>query len=94
VGLPLDSPRFARFARGRCADNSLYVGSCTDLSAREVRHNEGKGAKYTKDRRPIKKISMFVMAVRSSLAPLSSSSMNSLSTVQSSFLAASRHSLN
>ena len=38
----------------RCSDESLYVGSCKDIKYREIKHNEGGGAKYTKDRRPIK----------------------------------------
>ncbi|OGJ60554.1 hypothetical protein A3A67_05285 [Candidatus Peribacteria bacterium RIFCSPLOWO2_01_FULL_51_18] len=42
------------FYIARCSDGSLYVGSCNNLQEREDRHNEGKGAKYTKDRRPIK----------------------------------------
>jgi putative endonuclease len=42
------------FYLARCADGTLYVGSCNDLQEREERHNEGKGAKYTRDRRPIK----------------------------------------
>lgn len=41
------------FYLARCADGSLYSGSCVDLSAREGRHNEGKGAKYTRSRRPV-----------------------------------------
>ncbi len=42
------------FYLARCSDGSLYVGSCNNVEKREVRHNDGKGAKYTKDRRPIK----------------------------------------
>ena len=42
------------FYLARCADDSLYSGSCIDLSMREAKHNEGKGAKYTRSRRPIK----------------------------------------
>ena len=38
----------------KCADNSLYTGYCKDLSSREKKHNLGKGARYTKQRRPIK----------------------------------------
>lgn len=38
----------------RCNDNSLYSGYTTDLDEREVKHNEGKGARYTRMRRPIK----------------------------------------
>jgi putative endonuclease len=38
----------------RCNDNSLYTGYCKDINSREKKHNLGKGAKYTKQRRPIK----------------------------------------
>jgi len=38
----------------RCNDNSLYTGYCKNLVYREKKHNLGKGAKYTKQRRPIK----------------------------------------
>jgi putative endonuclease len=41
------------FYVARCNDGSLYVGSCHSLKEREGRHNDGKGAKYTRDRRPI-----------------------------------------
>ena len=42
------------FYLARCADGSLYAGSCIDIKAREATHNEGKGAKYTRSRRPVK----------------------------------------
>ena len=42
------------FYLARCSDGSLYSGSCIDLSAREATHNDGKGAKYTRSRRPVK----------------------------------------
>lgn len=38
----------------RCKDGSLYTGWTTDLKRRIAAHNEGKGAKYTKSRRPVK----------------------------------------
>jgi predicted GIY-YIG superfamily endonuclease len=38
----------------RCADGSLYTGITTDLAARIKIHNSGKGAKYTRSRRPVK----------------------------------------
>jgi len=38
----------------KCSDNSFYTGYCRDLNSREKKHNLGKGAKYTKQRRPIK----------------------------------------
>lgn len=37
----------------RCADDSLYTGVATDLAARVSTHNAGKGAKYTRGRRPV-----------------------------------------
>lgn len=38
----------------RCSDESLYTGWTTDLDKRLRDHNSGKGAKYTKNRRPVK----------------------------------------
>ena len=38
----------------RCKDNSLYTGSCKNVIAREAKHNEGEGAQFTAQRRPIK----------------------------------------
>lgn len=37
----------------RCADGSLYTGWTNDLQRRIQAHNAGKGAKYTKSRRPV-----------------------------------------
>jgi len=37
----------------RCADNSLYTGVATDIEARVSKHNTGKGAKYTRAKRPV-----------------------------------------
>ncbi len=41
-----------------CQDGSLYGGYTTDLERRELEHNQGIGAKYTKPqtRRPVKMI--------------------------------------
>ena len=36
-----------------CRDGSLYTGWTTDLEKRLKRHNEGKGAKYTRGRIPV-----------------------------------------
>ena len=36
----------------RCSDNSLYTGYTNNIEARINKHNAGKGAKYTKIRRP------------------------------------------
>ncbi len=37
----------------RCADHTLYTGIATDVDARVVKHNTGKGAKYTRGRLPV-----------------------------------------
>ena len=37
----------------RCGDGSLYVGVTTDLQRRIAEHNAGRGAKYTRSRRPV-----------------------------------------
>ena len=37
----------------RCADGSLYCGWTNHLDKRIEAHNSGKGAKYTKRRRPV-----------------------------------------
>ena len=37
----------------RCSDNSLYCGISNDVARRVGTHNAGKGAKYTKARRPV-----------------------------------------
>lgn len=39
-----------------CQDNSFYGGFTTDLKKRLATHNAGKGAKYTKTRRPVQLI--------------------------------------
>lgn len=36
-----------------CADNSLYTGITNDLERRLEEHRTGRGAKYTKHRRPL-----------------------------------------
>jgi putative endonuclease len=38
----------------RCADRTLYTGVAKDLPARIAAHNEGRGAKYTRQRLPVK----------------------------------------
>ena len=37
----------------RCADDSLYTGCTNDLGRRVDAHNSGKGARYTRSRRPV-----------------------------------------
>lgn len=40
----------------RCADDTLYCGWTTELQARLTAHNSGRGAKYTRSRRPVELI--------------------------------------
>lgn len=37
-----------------CKDKTLYCGYTTDIEVRLRTHNEGKGAKYTKSRLPVR----------------------------------------
>ena len=37
----------------RCADGTYYCGWTNNLDRRLKAHNEGKGAKYTRPRRPV-----------------------------------------
>ena len=37
----------------RCRDGSLYTGITTDVDKRFAAHNAGKGAKYTRSRKPV-----------------------------------------
>lgn len=36
-----------------CADGTLYTGYTTDVGRRLATHNAGRGAKYTRSRRPV-----------------------------------------
>ncbi|MEW6435306.1 MAG: GIY-YIG nuclease family protein [Myxococcota bacterium] len=37
----------------RCADGSLYTGCTNDLGKRLAAHDAGRGARYTRSRRPV-----------------------------------------
>jgi putative endonuclease len=37
----------------RCADRTLYTGVTTDTDKRLADHNAGRGARYTRVRRPV-----------------------------------------
>ncbi len=37
-----------------CADGTFYTGWTTDLARRVKAHNEGRGAKYTRGRGPVR----------------------------------------
>jgi putative endonuclease len=49
-----DEPVPYVFYLARCADGSLYAGICRDAAERERAHNEGRGAKYTRSRGPVR----------------------------------------
>lgn len=49
----------------RCSDNSLYTGISTDVEQRIKVHNSGKGARYTKSRRPVVLIKFFECLTKS-----------------------------
>ena len=38
----------------QCADRTYYAGVAPDLEARLQKHNSGRGAKYTRGRRPVR----------------------------------------
>jgi putative endonuclease len=38
----------------QCGDGSLYTGVTTDPAARELAHNAGLGAAYTRSRLPVR----------------------------------------
>ena len=42
-----------------CSDGTYYTGATNDLDKRIKKHNDGKGAKYTKTRRPVKLMKSF-----------------------------------
>ncbi|HEX2022088.1 MAG TPA: GIY-YIG nuclease family protein [Candidatus Thermoplasmatota archaeon] len=37
-----------------CADGTLYCGATNDLARRIAAHNAGRGARYTRGRRPVR----------------------------------------
>jgi len=37
----------------RCRDGSLYTGIARDVNARVAKHNQGRGARYTRGRRQV-----------------------------------------
>ncbi|AOK47758.1 excinuclease [Burkholderia sp. MSMB617WGS] len=49
-----------------CADGSVYTGITTDVAARFSQHAQGKGARYTRARKPRAVLASFELADRSS----------------------------
>lgn len=50
--IELEMPRWFVYVL-RCRDGSLYTGISTDVDKRVAAHNAGKGARYTRPRRPV-----------------------------------------
>ena len=49
-----------------CEDGSVYTGIATDVQARYAKHATGKGARYTRARKPVALLASFELADRSS----------------------------
>lgn len=49
-----------------CADGTFYTGWTTDPARREHQHNAGRGARYTRTRRPVKMVYVEQVADRTS----------------------------
>jgi putative endonuclease len=50
----------------KCADQTLYTGTSNDVAKRIATHNAGKGAKYTRTRRPVRLLYVEAFADKSS----------------------------
>ena len=50
----------------RCVDNSLYCGISNEVKNRLIEHNSGKGAKYTRSRRPVELVGISPEMTKSS----------------------------
>lgn len=48
-----------------CADGTLYVGWTTDVGRRVREHNAGRGARYTRSRRPVELVYVEWLETRS-----------------------------
>ena len=48
-----------------CSDGSLYTGITTNVDRRVSQHSAGKGAKYTRSRKPVKLITSWEIGNRS-----------------------------
>jgi predicted GIY-YIG superfamily endonuclease len=52
----------------RCRDGSLYCGWTTDPDERVAKHNSGRGAAYTRSRRPVRLV--YVEKLRDRIAAM------------------------
>ncbi|SAL72141.1 excinuclease ABC subunit C [Caballeronia choica] len=48
-----------------CSDGSIYTGIATDVDARFEKHSSGKGARYTRSRKPLRVLASFELTGRS-----------------------------
>ncbi len=53
-----------------CADGTYYTGSTTDVARRLAEHAAGRGARYTRGRRPLSLVGSFACADRAEAARL------------------------
>jgi predicted GNAT superfamily acetyltransferase len=58
-------PRYALYVV-QCSDGTLYTGIARDVQKRVAQHNAGKGAAYTKVRRPVRLLAAWQFADKSS----------------------------
>jgi len=54
----------------QCSDGTLYTGISNNVEKRIAAHNTGKGAKYTKTRRPVILLKQFECKDRSEASKL------------------------
>lgn len=47
-----------------CSDGSYYTGWTTDPTRREKQHNAGRGARYTRTRRPVRLVYVVELSSR------------------------------
>lgn len=76
----------------RCADGSLYTGWTTDVARRVAQHNAGRGAAYTRTRRPVALVYCEEVTDRST-AQRRENAIKQLDRPQKELLAASRQHL-
>jgi len=75
-----------------CEDGSVYTGIAVDVAARFDAHCNGKGARYTRSRKPVKLLASFELADRSS-ASRAEYRVKQLSAVQKRELASGARTL-
>lgn len=51
-----------------CSDGTIYTGITNNIEARILKHNSGKGAKYTRSRTPVKLKAQWMYEIKSEAA--------------------------